>query len=95
MIRYQVRLPDDVKNLIKHLPPSLKQKVRAALDLLEVEPRSGKLLTRELAGLWSYPVAPFRIVYLIEPFRQEVQVIGLGHRRDIYGVILERLYGRQ
>lgn len=93
MIRYRVILPEDARERIKHIPPQLKQKIRAALDLLEREPRAGKPLERELVGLWTYPVAPFRIVYLIEPSHREVQVIGLGHRRDIYDIILKRLYG--
>lgn len=93
MIRYKVILPEDARERIKRTPPLLKRKIRAALDFLEEDPRAGKPLERELTGLWTYPVSPFRIVYLIESSHRKVQVIGLGHRRDIYDIILRRLYG--
>ena len=94
MIRYRVCLPDDVKGQIAHLPPALKRRVRASLGFLELDPRAGKPLVRELTGLWSYAIPPHRIVYLIVSSRREIQVISFGHRRDVYDLLIQQLRGR-
>ncbi|MBI2659709.1 type II toxin-antitoxin system RelE/ParE family toxin [Candidatus Woesearchaeota archaeon] len=44
----------------------------------------GKLLTGDLAGLWSYRIADFRIVYEIEENRLIVFVIEIEHRKSVY-----------
>ena len=49
-------------------------------------PRShGHALTGRLSRLWRYRVGDYRIVCRIEDERLVVLVIGMGHRRDIYG----------
>ena len=48
-----LKVPTEVRNLIRHLPPVLKRKVRAALaDILD-DPTCGKALKEELEGYWS------------------------------------------
>ena len=45
-----------VRDLIRHMHPGLKRKVRGALvDILD-NPRCGKPLKGELTGLWSLPL---------------------------------------
>ncbi|MBI3318269.1 MAG: type II toxin-antitoxin system RelE/ParE family toxin [Candidatus Omnitrophica bacterium] len=95
MIRYRVRLPEDIQNRLAHLDPKRKHKIKAALDLLEIEPRIGKPLEQELTGFWSYPVPPLRIVYLIDSGRREIQVVGLDHRQKIYDLLTEQLRSRE
>jgi len=89
MIRYHIRLPDDIKAEVACSSPLLKRKFKMALALLQVEPRAGKPLGQELSGLWSYPVVPFRIIYAIEPTLREVQVLRFGHRRNVYDLPLQ------
>jgi mRNA-degrading endonuclease RelE of RelBE toxin-antitoxin system len=68
----------EVRNLIRHLPPVLKRKVRAALaDLLE-NPTCGKALKEELAGYWSLRVGRTRIVYRRAASNIEIVIIGPG-----------------
>ena len=58
-----LKVPTEVRNLIRHLPPVLKRKVRAALaDILD-DPTCGKALKEELEGYWSLRVGRTRIVY--------------------------------
>jgi hypothetical protein len=51
-----LKVPAEIRNLIRRLHPQLKRKVHAALaDILE-DPSCGKALKEELAGYWSLPI---------------------------------------
>ena len=92
MIRYRVTLPPELRDLILHLPPAIKQKLHASLRLLETDPLVGKPLERELTGYRSYPIHPYRMVYRIETSHRVVRVVIIGHRRDVYDLLLGRLH---
>ena len=77
-----LRVPEDVAALIRGLHPDLKKKVRAALAAIVADPSAGKALKAELAGLRSYRVGRFRVVYRWEA--QEVQLVAFGPRSAIY-----------
>jgi len=44
----------------------------------------GKPLTGNMAGLWSYRVGNFRIIYQIQNKEKVVFIITIGHRREVY-----------
>lgn len=48
------------------------------------EDRFGKVLSRELAGLWHYRIQNYRIICNIEDQKLTVLVLRVGHRKDIY-----------
>jgi mRNA interferase RelE/StbE len=51
----------------------------------EADPRRfGKTLKADLAGLWRYRVANYRIVCQIRDLELLVLVVAVGHRKDIY-----------
>lgn len=81
---YRVAIPPPVEKKIAKLHPDLKQRVRAALDSLAQNPYQGKALKEELAGLYSYRVSRFRIVYSIHKKILEVHVVAVGPRKIIY-----------
>ena len=62
---HRLRIPDEVARLIRGLHPALKKKVRAGLQTIVEAPTCGKPLQEELAGLRSYRLGGFRIVYRI------------------------------
>ena len=82
MIRYQIEMPRVLRDLIRHLPPELKEKVKDALKSISNDPYRAKELSDELAGLRSYRVARFRAIYRVRGVT--VQIIALGPRADIY-----------
>jgi mRNA-degrading endonuclease RelE of RelBE toxin-antitoxin system len=52
---------------------------------LVVNPRRvGKVLRRELAGIWSARRGTYRILYRINDDPKEVVVLRIEHRRDVY-----------
>lgn len=77
-----LRVPEDVAALIRGLHPDLKKKVRTALSAILADPTLGKALKAEFAGLRSYRVGRFRIVYRWES--QELQFVAVGPRPVIY-----------
>jgi mRNA interferase RelE/StbE len=49
------------------------------------DPRQfGKPLRMNLAGLWRYRVADYRLICRVEDYRLVVLALKLGHRRDVY-----------
>ena len=59
------------------------------MDELAKNSRKGKPLQRELSGLWSLPVALYRIIYQIETTR--ILIIYVGPRRTVYELLREFL----
>jgi mRNA interferase RelE/StbE len=78
----RLRVPRDVAELIRGLHPQIKRKVRAALEQVLVDPRSGKRLRDELAGLWSFRVGKFRLIYRFD--RRLIDLVAFGPRDRIY-----------
>ena len=87
---YRLRVPSHLEELIRGLHPQLKRKVRAALDVIRVDASAGKELRDELAGLRSFRVSRFRIVYRFGP-RRIIELRAIGPRRSIYEETLRLL----
>lgn len=79
----RLRIPDGVARLIRGLHPHLKKKLKASLQTILSDPRSGKALKEELAGLWSFRVSRFRIIYRMRG-AQQIEIIAVGPRDRIY-----------
>ncbi len=63
--------------------PSLKKKVKSSLKMILSDPYLGKALIDELAGLRSFRVSSFRIIYRIkDPAR--IELVAIGPRGRIY-----------
>lgn len=76
-------VPQDVRELIRTMHPSLEKKVKASLKIILSEPSSGKALMDELSGLRSFRVSSFRIIYRIKEPRQ-IELVAVGPRERIY-----------
>jgi len=82
MIRYRLEMSRAVRDLITHLPPELKRKIRTAFRARAENPHQAKALKDELAGLRSHRLGSTRIILRVTG--HVVEVIALGSRRDIY-----------
>ena len=82
MSRYRLEMPGLLRDLIRHLPPELKAKVKAALSSIAADPYRAKELRDDLAGLRSYRIVGSRVIYRI--VGSTVQIVALGPRTDIY-----------
>ena len=77
-----LKVPDQLRDLIRQLHPDLKRKIRAALAEILEDPACGKALEDELQGYWSLRVGRNRIIYL--PHKDGVEVVAIGPRQTIY-----------
>jgi mRNA interferase RelE/StbE len=76
-------MPDEIVKLLRELHPDLKKKVRKALSTIMEDPYEGKALKDDLAGLRSFRVSRFRIVYRISS-RKQIEIVAMGPRKRIY-----------
>lgn len=81
---FTVIIPPHVEEQLKRLHPLLKSKIRYALDELAKNPFQGKPLKEDLADLFSYRVARFRIIYSVHRRLLQIHVVAIGKRQTIY-----------
>jgi mRNA interferase RelE/StbE len=79
---HKLRMPDEVASVIRGMHPELKKKIKMGLRAIMEEPHIGKMLRDELAGLRSFRVSKFRIIYRIG--KKEVEIVAVGPRIRIY-----------
>lgn len=78
----KLRVPDNLAELIRHMHPHLKKKVKSSLQIILSDPETGKALKDELAGLRCFRVSRFRIIY--RTTKKEIEIIAIGPRENIY-----------
>lgn len=76
---------------IRKLDPQVRRRVRAAVEKLSEEPLRGKPLQLSLRGLRSYRTGDYRIVYNTVEEKIVVVVVAVGHRREVYDRLRDRL----
>jgi mRNA interferase RelE/StbE len=81
---YRVSILRRAQKELSRLPDGTFERVRDALRALAQEPRPTgckKLKGRE--G-WRIRVGDYRVLYTIDDDQRTVEIIHIGHRRDIY-----------
>lgn len=81
--KYEIRVPDEIADLIRGSHPQLKRKIKAGLKHILADPQTGKSLKDELIGLKSYRVSRFRIIYRIST-ENIIDLVAIGPRKTIY-----------
>ncbi len=76
-------VPDETADLIRGMHPHLKRKIKSALHMILTDPLSGKALKDELAGLRSFRVSKFRIIYRTSG-KKRIEIVAVGPREKIY-----------
>lgn len=77
--------------MFARLHPETRKNIKAGLKGLIENPYPGKPLQNELALFRSLKLKRFRVVYQIDDVNTRVVVYAIGHRKDIYEVILQIL----
>lgn len=83
------------RDLVRHLPPSLKPLVKCAIESLRDEPHAGKALRFELAGYRSLRRTKYRIIYRVREEDRVVEIHYFGIRRNVYELFLRALDRRK
>jgi mRNA interferase RelE/StbE len=79
---YRIKVPDSVGALLRGMHPHLKRKIKSSFKIIVSNPNEGKALKDELAGLRSFRVSKFRIVYRVR--KGIIEVVAVGPRDRIY-----------
>jgi len=80
--RFSIELTTALKEYIKSLHPLIRRDLHAALVHLSDTPDAGKLLRGEVAGLWSFKVRRFGVIYRVDD--QALVLVAIGPRSTIY-----------
>ena len=89
MTKYRLRISREVAEIVRHLPPELKRKIKAAVRAIAADPGAAKPLKDELQGLSSRAVGRRRIILRIR--QGVIEIVAIGHRRDIYERVADEL----
>ncbi len=82
---YAVRLAAVACRQVERLEESEAAAVFEALSRLRSVPeRQGGALSFELQGCWAMRRGPFRAIYRVDDEQLTVEVLRIGHRRDLY-----------
>ncbi len=81
MTRFRLDMAQAVRDLLIHLPPSLKRKVKAAFHSLAENPYQAKALKDDLVRLRSFRVARSWIIFQVKA--STVAIVAFGPRKDI------------
>ena len=81
---YEIILTEESQRFLRKCDKSVKDRILDKLEYLKTDPRLGKPLTANLAGLWSLRIADHRAIYQIRDRELVIVVIRMGHRKNIY-----------
>jgi len=84
-------IPPDVAELIRHLSPSIKRSIRAAIRAIAADPSAGEPLHQELEGHWKFRVRRYRVIYRIDRRSNTVRIFAVGERGSIYEEVAAEL----
>ena len=81
-----VLTPPAIRAIQSELPEAVAAAVIEFMTgpLVENPRRVGKMLRRELEGIWSARRGTYRVLYRINDHVDEVEVLRIDHRRDVY-----------
>jgi mRNA interferase RelE/StbE len=83
--RYRVLISRRARKQLSRLERSEQQRVRAAIDLLAINPRPPRAIPLQGEdGVHRVRVGDYRILYSVADQIRVVSIIRIGHRRDIY-----------
>ena len=83
--RYRVRLLPAAARTLEKVVPSVRHRVKTAIDRLEREPRpAGVKAVSGQAGLLRIRVGDYRIIYRVVDDQLLVLVIRIGHRAEFF-----------
>ncbi len=81
---YRLRVAIKAKKEIRRLEKRYQEAIISALKEIKEDPTSGKPLTKELTGRFTFRVGVYRIIYKINQKDKIISVFTVGHRAVVY-----------
>ena len=84
MARYELRFKGSVAKDLRGVPPSDVRRILARIEALRDDPRPSG--AEKLSAQERYRVrqGDYRIVYAVDDDAAVVEIVKVGHRRDVY-----------
>mgnify|MGYP000993255489 CR=1 FL=1 len=82
---YSILIKKNVIKVLESIPKRTVYKLNEAIQSLKIEPRPfgvKKLKTKE--ELYRIKVGDYRIIYTINDFVLVIEIIKIGHRKEVY-----------
>jgi mRNA interferase RelE/StbE len=84
-VTYRIEIKRSARKALLALPANMRQRLRAAIDELAIDPRpAGVSKITQAHALYRRRVGDYRIIYEILDDRLLVMVVKVGHRREVY-----------
>ena len=81
---YRLQISIKARRELKKLSKLHQKLIMEALQDVKENPLSGKPLTRELSGRFSYRVGIYRVIYKVNKKDKSIIIITAGHRSNVY-----------
>lgn len=81
---YRVSILRRAQKELGNLPSGAFERVRDALRALADDPRPPGCKKLQGREGWRIRVGDYRVLYKIDDLQQAVEVVHIGHRRDVY-----------
>lgn len=84
---YEVVFKKSAVKELQALPKKMQQKVLDAVQLLSLNPYTELLQIKKMKGadnLYRIRIQDYRIIYLLENHLIKINIIKIGHRKDVY-----------
>jgi len=81
---YRLYLLRSARKELDRLHPANSRRLYEAIQALATKPRPPKVKKLEGGKGWRIRVGDHRIVYTIDDVAQEIAIVKVGHRRDVY-----------
>ena len=91
---YKIAYTREAKRKIDRLSIKRKRQIKEAIERIAQNPDIGKRLTHELSGLLSYRSGDYRIIYRIYHKEILILILTIGHRKDIYRGLRQKVHLR-
>jgi len=81
---YEVRVKPSAERELDRLPAAVFDRIAKAILELEASPRPHGSIKLRGVDEYRLRVGSYRILYCIDDARRVVEVMAVGHRRDVY-----------
>lgn len=91
---YRARYTQEAAERIRKFHPQVKREIKEGIRALLISPLAGHSLQFELAGLRSFRVRTYRIIYRIYDDESCLSIVFVGPRRNVYEELRTLLLAR-
>lgn len=81
---YKLTISPQARKELKKVKKNYQISIRLILREIKEDPTTGKPLTRDFTGKFSYRVGVYRIIYRVNKKDKIIYILSAGHRSTVY-----------